>query len=328
MHLYTGGPVSAPATGGVFATSVFSSFPLFGVNARPAVHSVKRMFLEPAPLLLREMLLHGCAVATVNQGVQGSHHNGAQSTPPCILTHWEPKFRTYLKAIFDTPGLLPEGSIVDCGAERGGEACWFADLAPNRSVIAIEPLPKNIASIRKVAVAGRPNIVPLHGGLGSVERIVNIHTSKHTKSGSMLIDVHKAPSAVNESGTETFPIYRLDDLFGIGGENMSARVANVGLQGAFERLAFGHFDVEGAEVDLLKGATRVIMRDRPIFTIETGSASVTYSNALKVLTGINYTGYVVKEQCGVFRSCRNVLCFPVERLPPAWLVNGTEALGS
>ena len=48
MHLYTGGPVSAPATGGVFATSVFSSFPLFGVNARPAVHSVKRMFLEPA----------------------------------------------------------------------------------------------------------------------------------------------------------------------------------------------------------------------------------------------------------------------------------------
>ena len=270
------------------------------------------------------MLLHGCMVTSVHQDVQGSHHK-----PACALSMWEPKFRTYLRAIFETPGLLPEGSIVDCGAERGGEACWFADLAPNRSVIAVEPLPHNIDSVRKVAAAGRPNIVPLHGGLGSVGRLVSSRASKHTQSGSMLIDVHKAPSAVNVSSS-TFNIYRLDDIFGLGGENVSARVAKGVLQRAGERFAFGHFDLEGGEADLLEGAKRVITRDRPIFTIETGSAGVKYSDALKVLTGMNYTGYVVKEQCGVISrgSCRNVLCFPMERLPPAWLVNGTVALAN
>ena len=40
--------------------------------------------------------------------------------------------------------MLLEGLRRRRGAERGGESCWFADLAPNRTILALEPLPANL----------------------------------------------------------------------------------------------------------------------------------------------------------------------------------------
>ena len=62
----------------------------------------------------------------------------------CHVSPHERRLRTFLAAIFATHGLLQAGSIVDCGAEKGGEACWLADLAPSRRVHAIEPLASNL----------------------------------------------------------------------------------------------------------------------------------------------------------------------------------------
>ena len=35
-----------------------------------------------------------------------------------------------------------------------------------------------------------------------------------------------------------------------------------------EKLAFAHIDVEGVELDVLKGGIKTIKADRPIFTVE------------------------------------------------------------
>lgn len=240
--------------------------------------------------------------------------------PACRTTSWERKFTKHMSDILQTPGMLLEGSIVDCGAETGGESCLFADLAPERTVHAIDPLPYNIESVRKLVRSGRPNIKPIRVGLGSAERIVHIGQSKHTKSGSMLINVHHAPSFAGNESSRTFHVRRLDNLFGF------AKLAGERFHGewAGEKLAFGHFDLEGGELELLKGAKQVILRDRPVFTIEVGIGGAPYPVALQVLASLGYRAFMVPERCGIPKECRNVLCFPLERLPPAWLVNGTE----
>ena len=210
---------------------------------------------------------------------------------------------------------------MDTGAERGGESCWFADLAPDRTVRAIEPLPWNVNSIQQLART-RTNIKVVQGGLGSKDRFVKFKgegAAKHTKSGSMLISVHTAPSAVLDNTTNaqySFRVRRLDDLY------------EHDWRGA--RLAFGHFDVEGAELDLLEGADVVIQRHRPVFTVEfsDGRRGTTSRNALfKHIVRYKYRCYAIPEQCGLKADCRNAVCFPAERdAPEALLTNASVAL--
>ena len=264
-------------------------------------------------------LLHGSVEALV--------HLSRTQKDRCKLVFWEPKFRQYMKDIFETPGMLLEGLVVDCGAERGGESCWFADLAPNRTILSLEPLPANLRDLETVA-RFRHNVLALHGGLGSVHRRVNWHMGQHTKSGSMLLNVQKSPTSThNTTHPSTFQVYRLDNIFGLENDGTPKDVppkivASMGLR---PRLAFGHFDVEGGELDLLAGAQRVIKRDRPVFTIEVGSGGAKFEVAHKLLREMGYLAYTVPEQCGTPKGCRNVLCIPKERPPPDWLVNGTHA---
>ena len=260
-------------------------------------------------------LLHGSVEATLSRTQKDR----------CKLVFWEPKFRQYMKDIFETPGMLLEGLVVDCGAERGGESCWFADLAPNRTILALEPLPANLRDLQTVANF-RHNVLALHGGLGSVHRRINWHMGQHTKSGSMLLNIQKSPTSTSGSPS-TFQVYRLDNIFGLENDGTPKDVppkivASMGLR---PRLAFGHFDVEGGELDLLAGAQRVIKRDRPVFTIEVGSGGAKFEVAHKLLREMGYLAYTVPEQCGTPKGCRNVLCIPKERPPPDWLINGTHA---
>ena len=83
------------------------------------------------------------------------------------------------------------------------------------------------------------------GALGSSNREVR---SKDRGQLSMLIHVDKRKAAGSTSNGGTLKIHTLDSLF---------------LGGAWdgETLAFGHFDVEGSELDLLQGAERVLRRE-------------------------------------------------------------------
>lgn len=88
---------------------------------------------------------------------------------------------------------------------------------------------------------------------------------------------------------------------------------------ADRRMGFMHLDVEGSELDVLIGGNRVIARDRPLFSVE-----VHYRERQKLFRGVNallnhiaalnYSAYVVHEVCGWGTDCRNVLCFPNEKL--------------
>ena len=64
---------------------------------------------------------------------------------------------------------MPPGDVVDAGAHRGHESCYYADLMPSRTVHALEPVRASLQAIRDKYVAGgfRPNLEPMQAGLGS-----------------------------------------------------------------------------------------------------------------------------------------------------------------
>ena len=81
----------------------------------------------------------------------------------------KPPFEVMLNAIVAGllgEGAVPNGSIVDAGAQYGRWACYYAAVAPGRLVHAIDPNADYVAHMRKRYTLRRlPNLRPLHGGL-------------------------------------------------------------------------------------------------------------------------------------------------------------------
>jgi len=101
-----------------------------------------------------------------------------------------------------------------------------------------------------------------------------------------------------EDSPTAFRVLRLDDMFAPSGA------------WAHEKLAFAHFDVEGSELDVLRGAREVIARDRPVFTCEVATGMTEYAQNLLFL---GYEAYAVAEKCGDNADCRNLICLPKDR---------------
>jgi len=224
----------------------------------------------------------------------------------CKTSMHEPLFAQLVTKVL-VSGLLSSGSIVDCGAHVGGESCLYATTAPNRTVHAIEPLPPNVALIRK-DYGHLSNLQPMLGALGSSDRVALL---TGPRTASMLVDVNKRPTLEDIRGKtnhrDSFRVYRLDSLFGAGGP------------WAAERFAFGHFDVEGSELDLLRGAVSVISRDRPIYTLEAGLEDTSFVRSLlKEVETLGYRVLMVPEQCGLKVDCRNLICVPREQFHAFW----------
>ena len=51
-----------------------------------------------------------------------------------------------------------------------------------------------------------------------------------------------------------------------------------------------------------------------------------HSKLLAMIASLGYRTYLVNEQCGYNLDCRNLICFPLERLPPASLLAGAANL--
>ena len=96
----------------------------------------------------------------------------------CVDSHWgsfEGGLRTLLGLLLLLGDeILPAGSIVDAGTHLGIDACWYAALAPERKVHALDPVAANAAWLwRQISDNNRSafgyNIRPMHAGLGDEE---------------------------------------------------------------------------------------------------------------------------------------------------------------
>lgn len=136
-----------------------------------------------------------------------------------------------------TAGFIPEpGAIViDGGAFDGGTAKLFTDMG--YKVYAFEMAKENFEIAKKVAAEN--NFTVENFGLGSFK-----HEIKYNIGG--------AATRENFAGSETAQITTID---------------NYVLENNLPRVDFIKLDVEGAELETLRGAKRTIARYKPILAI-------------------------------------------------------------
>ena len=129
-----------------------------------------------------------------------------------------------------------EGLVFDVGANQGITSIFYARTFPSALLIAVEPHPFNAAQALSNA---RANLV---GNLAVLPCAVS------EKRGEVFISDH-SNSAVVAGGGISVPAVRLDDLW-----SGSVRFLKI--------------DVEGLELEVLRGAERLIRSDRPPMDVE------------------------------------------------------------
>lgn len=220
----------------------------------------------------------------------------------CLRPHWERNLYAILEGML-REGLILDGDIVDSGAHTGAGSCWLACTAPAREILAVEPSANNIDYMMRTyknATFYLSNMHVIHALLGS-------------KQGIVTVPVHHNPGKMVrvEEVSVSRPSRAVDVI------NMTTLDALVLEHQSDKRLAMAIIDVEGGEIDVLKGASEILKSDRPIVVIE---VFVTLKRARHMYTIFDifkrakYALFVVDEWCGFEMECRNIMCIPREQL--------------
>jgi FkbM family methyltransferase len=208
----------------------------------------------------------------------------AAVTPGLRSGDYEP----HLTAVFErycTPGTI----VVDVGANLGYYSLLAARLVGSSGrVIALEPNSENcrlfLSSLRRSGF-GNVQVLPVAADVETGWA----YYSTHVGSNGGLIDdgdLLARPGVV-------VPTFRLDDLV----------AGPVGLL---------KMDVEGAEGRVVRGATRLIERDRPIVTTElkeemlTRVSNTTVGDYLSYFEGLGYTASLLEKETGAEKHYASV----------------------
>lgn len=237
----------------------------------------------------------------------------------CYKPHWERIFNSIIGGLF-MESLIPRGSVLDAGAHTGNACCFFASVAPERTVHAIEPLDDNVRLIRE-RFGNLTNLKILHGGLGVRDELLDITAASPPGAGKQVdkrwFDLNSAGSKAAGPTAPTFPtgsptpadrkkklhVHRVDTLFHLQHGHWRG-----------ESLGFVSFDVEGSELDVVRGARATLARDQPVLAVEAFTQSRNDGELLSEIKQLGYETYLVEEGCGYNFDCRNVLCIPTSRL--------------
>lgn len=167
------------------------------------------------------------------------HKGGIHCLKP--MEH-ELTFNNLAQALF-VEHLMPPGDILDIGAEFGEWSCMYACFGhhSNRSVIAVEP---SIREFERMVKCNYPNIKKFNKGMGAVHSRIQFDADR-------IGMVQELSLYYNSNGN--VEITTVDDFF------MKELQSFPG---------FMHIDVEGNELDLLKGAQQIIKNYSPIIAFE------------------------------------------------------------
>jgi FkbM family methyltransferase len=229
----------------------------------------------PVPAGIKEFVASDESAARIRSQVHDHIHT---KMFPRVIGDHEIILVSLLGGLMREEGLIPEGTFLDAGAQYGEQGAHYAVIAPDRQVLCLDPSPDLVEKIK--AVFGKlPNLRVEQGGLGKEVGVMK----PRDKYFNMDLDAE-------------FPVYSLDSLFYDKGV----------------KLAFAHLDVEGLELDVLKGGVQTLRADRPIFTTEVRVHDHEYTTELlNFLDQEGYDTYVINEVCGYpFMDLRNLLNIP------------------
>jgi FkbM family methyltransferase len=138
------------------------------------------------------------------------------------------------------------GEYVDAGAHLGTHSIWFAKMCPSTRVHAFEPVERYAMIVRRNALANSVDdktTVHQKGLAATSGRATNYMSPEHQMGFA---------EGVATGVTESFDVVRMDDV----------------IQGP---VAVIKIDVEGMEVDVLRGAARILSEHKPVIFAEARS---------------------------------------------------------
>ncbi|HLH86492.1 MAG TPA: FkbM family methyltransferase [Thermoplasmataceae archaeon] len=184
----------------------------------------------------------------------------------------------FVDKIYDINGFVPKVGdvVIDVGASYGDSAIWWSKVK-GASVFAFEPL-KDVFRILEANVAlNKADVKTFNIAIGNGEPV------NSNRVGSMLIRSNCANGNILETA-------KLDDL-------------------GIQKMEILKIDVEGFELDVLKGAKNCIERFRPRIIIETHSTELR-NNCDQFLKNMGYTlrveGRKVKPKNSWMDSIQNL----------------------
>ena len=169
---------------------------------------------------------------------------------------WEPWIIRAIKT-----AVRPGDVLFDIGANVGYVSLEVAASQPTAKIFSFEPQPllaPNVAISAKLS--GFDNIQVLHAAAGETDGVMSLFMPAHALHASLK----------GEPGTSTVPcrVLRLDGLVDRG-ELPPPNVIKI--------------DVEGAEWDVLKGATQILSKYRPVLLFEVNDNAARFGYTAEIL---------------------------------------------
>lgn len=206
---------------------------------------------------------------------------------PIFLMDWLRARRW--RAMFQSGALEDEQSIlgqfvkagdnaIDIGANLGAYTKTLAELIAPGKVFAIEPVPYTYNILLKnIEQAKLTNVIPLQCAVTSENGSAIIEIPKFGTGGDSFYEAHISPQPTAGLRSFSVPAQSLDTIW-IGAGR--------------PQIAFVKCDVEGHELNVLRGATELIQRDTPVWLIEVkGDPDIAGAHAYAVLTLLEQIGY-------------------------------------
>ena len=156
---------------------------------------------------------------------------------------------TFIYEQYAVPGIveaLPGDVVIDAGAFIGDTACYFSrKIGKNGKVFAFEIVPESIEVARQnMQINGCGNVEVLPNALSDRASNFTVTLNPHSNSAAFVTD---APRKADETVVSVEAV-TLDDF-------VEKRAISVD---------FIKADIEGAEMQLLRGGTKTITRDAPV----------------------------------------------------------------
>ncbi len=197
-----------------------------------------------------------------------------------------------------------EGTVFDLGAHIGFLSLYFARLVgPGGKVYAFEPGPNNLPYLRR-NVRARPNIEVVPKGVGDRDGELTLYVESLTGQNNSFV-----------RDFDVFEYYK-GRAFDSGIRTTEARVRMVTLDQFVRekgiRPDLVKIDVEGFELEVLKGAASTLRDNRPLLLIEIQRQK---GSVLKFLESAGYAAFTPARRA-VYRSEDldvNTFCFHRER---------------
>ncbi len=171
--------------------------------------------------------------------------------------------------------------VVDVGGHAGQFTKIFAELAENGQVFSFEPSVYSRSILQTmVGIKFMPNVFVLPFGLGSTPKVANINTPVK-KSGSLgygLAFVGSDNNSKREMVSSEIRLSTIDFMMGC-----------LAIQG----VDFIKADIEGSELEMLRGAEKTLREFHPVLMIELNDESLArnQSSSRQLIDFVKNMGY-------------------------------------